>query len=56
MIWVIYSLISAFSSATTDTLSKKAMEKENQYLILWVRLVYCLPFLMPLLIFIQIPE
>lgn len=56
MIWVIYSLISAFSWATSDALSKKAMEKENQYLIAWVRLSYCIPFLLPILIFGKIPK
>jgi drug/metabolite transporter (DMT)-like permease len=56
MIWVIYSLISAFSWATSDALSKKAMEKEDQYLIAWVRLGYCIPFLIPVLIFSKIPK
>lgn len=56
MIWVIYSLISAFSHATSDALSKKAMEQQNPYLIMWVRFVYCIPFLIPFLIFFKIPE
>lgn len=55
MMWVIYSLISAFASATSDALSKKAVAKENLYLIMWVRLVYCIPFLIPVLIFSKIP-
>jgi len=56
MIWIIYALISAFSYATSDALSKKALSKENPYLIMWVRLGYCIPFLIPLLIFRKIPE
>ncbi|MEW6095602.1 MAG: EamA family transporter [bacterium] len=55
MLWVIYSLISAFSYATCDALSKKAMEKQNPYIILWIRLAYCIPFLIPILIFTKIP-
>ncbi|HAV43371.1 TPA: hypothetical protein DCX15_05075 [bacterium] len=55
MVWVIYSLLSGFCFATADALSKKAMEQENQYLIAWARLAYCLPFLMPMLIFTKIP-
>jgi len=56
MIWVIYSLISAFSYATSDALSKKALAKENPYLIMWVRVGYCIPFLIPVFIFSKIPE
>ncbi len=56
MIWIVYSLISAFSYATSDALSKKAMEKKDQYTIAWVRLGYCIPFLIPILTFTKIPE
>lgn len=56
MLWVIYSLISAFCYATCDALSKKAMEKENQYIIAWVRLGYSIPFLIPILFLGGIPK
>lgn len=55
MAWVIYSLLSGFCFATADALSKRAMKQEDQYLIAWVRLAYCLPFLIPMLIFTKIP-
>ena len=54
--WVFYSLITAFSLATADALSKKAMGKTNEYVIAWVREGYALPFLSLAFFFIDIPH
>ena len=51
MLWFIYSLICAFFLATTDSLSKKAFEGNDEYLIAWVRLGFAVP-----LFFIALPS
>jgi drug/metabolite transporter (DMT)-like permease len=56
MSWFFYSLGSAFSLATADALSKKALENESLYVIAWVRFAYCTPFLFILLYMDGIPE
>lgn len=44
-LWVLLSLLSAFSLATSDALAKKAVEGNNEYLIAWFRLLFTLPLL-----------
>lgn len=51
--WVLLALLSAFSLATSDALSKKALEDSNEYLTAWFRLIFTLPLL--LLIFFSVP-
>src|SRR3972149_3037731 len=55
MSWVFYALITAFSIATADAISKKALIKSNEYVIAWVRQGYSLPFLVVVFFFIDIP-
>ena len=55
MSWVSYALITAFSIATADAISKKALIKSNEYVIAWVRQGYSLPFLVIAFCFIDIP-
>jgi drug/metabolite transporter (DMT)-like permease len=43
--WVILSLISAFSLATSDALTKRVITHENEYVIAWFRVVFALPAL-----------
>jgi drug/metabolite transporter (DMT)-like permease len=43
--WVLLSLLSAFSLATSDALTKKVIRADNEYVIGWYRLVYALPVL-----------
>src|SRR5512143_3754277 len=43
--WVILSLISAFSLATSDALTKRVITQENEYAIAWFRVVFALPAL-----------
>lgn len=54
--WVFYALITAFSLATADAISKKAMGRSNEYVIAWVREGYALPFLALVFFFIAIPS
>jgi drug/metabolite transporter (DMT)-like permease len=44
-LWIVLSLISAFSLATSDALTKKVITPSNEYIIAWFRIVYALPAL-----------
>src|SRR3972149_3808737 len=54
MSWIVYALITAFSIATADAISKKAMIRSHEYVIAWVRQGYTLPFLAVVFFFIVI--
>jgi drug/metabolite transporter (DMT)-like permease len=54
--WVIYSLLTAFSLATSDALTKRALSSRNEYFVAWARLVFALPVLLVSLFFIEIPS
>jgi drug/metabolite transporter (DMT)-like permease len=55
-LWVILSLVSAFSLASADAFTKKALKNTNEYLVAWFRLVFSMPVLMLLIFFIPVPE
>src|SRR5512137_997938 len=44
-LWIVLSLLSAFSLATSDALTKKIITPSNEYVIAWLRIVYSLPAL-----------
>lgn len=50
------TIISAFSLATSDALTKKALSVHNEYLIAWLRLVLSLPVLFIVLLFVDVPS
>jgi len=54
--WVVLALISAFTLATSDALTKKALNRSNEYLAAWFRFIFSLPVLLILWIFIPTPE
>ncbi len=56
MSWVFYALITAFSIASADAISKKALVRSNEYVVAWVRQGYALPFLTVAFFFIDIPS
>ena len=56
MLWIMFALITAFSLSTADALSKRAMIKSDEYVIVWVREGYALPFIAIALFFIPIPD
>jgi len=56
MLWCLLSLGSALFLSTTDALSKKAMQSEDEYIISWVRIGYSLPFLLMFLPFVTFPH
>ena len=43
--WIILSLVSAFSLATSDALTKRVITRENEYVIAWFRVIFALPAL-----------
>lgn len=54
--WVFFALLAAFTLATADSLSKKAMGRTDELVIAWVRQGYSLPFLSISFLFINIPQ
>lgn len=55
-IWIIFALIAAFTLATSDALTKKALSLHNEYLIAWLRLLLALPLLLISMLFVPIPD
>lgn len=53
--WYIISLVSGFLMATADALSKKESVRTSAIVMSWIREFYALPFLLPILFFIDIP-
>jgi drug/metabolite transporter (DMT)-like permease len=54
--WVLLALISAFTLATSDALTKKALARSNEYLVAWFRILFSLPLLLLIWFFIPMPE
>ncbi|MCX7792926.1 MAG: DMT family transporter [Thermodesulfovibrionales bacterium] len=55
-LWVILALGAAFSLATSDALTKRAVQDQDEYLVAWTRLLFTLPLLGFIWFFIEIPE
>ncbi len=53
--WVVLSLISAFSLATSDALAKKSLQENDEYLVAWFRLIFTLPLLLFVMLFTPVP-
>ena len=54
--WVVLALISAFTLATSDALTKRALENSNEYLVAWFRLFFTLPIFLIIWFFIPAPS
>ncbi len=54
--WVVFALISAFTLATSDALTKKALKDSNEYLAAWFRFFFSLPLLLIIWLFVPVPE
>jgi drug/metabolite transporter (DMT)-like permease len=54
--WIIYSLLTAFSLATSDALTKRELASRDEYFVAWARLVFALPVLIISLLFVEIPS
>ena len=55
-LWAVLSLLSAFSLATSDALSKKALQGNNEYLVAWFRLAFTMPLLLVVIFIVPVPE
>jgi drug/metabolite transporter (DMT)-like permease len=53
--WIIYSLLTAVSLATSDALTKRALASRDEYFIAWARILFALPLLLASLCFVEIP-
>lgn len=54
--WYLIALISGFSFATADAFTKKESKSISAIVLAWIREAYALPFLLPILLFIEIPD
>lgn len=54
--WVVLSLVSAFTLATSDALTKKALNGRNEYIVAFFRLLFSMPLLLLLLLLIPKPD
>jgi drug/metabolite transporter (DMT)-like permease len=55
-LWILLSLVSAFTLATSDALTKRTLEVHNEYLVAWFRLLFSIPVLVAFLIVIPRPH
>ena len=56
MEWVILSLTSAFFLATSDALTKRAVQDQNEYIVALFRLLFTLPVLVITLLLVPWPK
>ncbi len=56
MYWIPITLLCAFSLATSDALAKRALDRHNEYVIVWLRLALASPILLATLFFIPLPR
>jgi len=54
--WVSLALISAFTLATSDALTKRALARSNEYLVAWFRILFSIPLLLLIWLFIPMPK
>ena len=55
MLWFIFAFLTALFEATKDVLSKKSLKDIDEYVIAWSIPCFALPFLLPILLFTEIP-
>jgi uncharacterized membrane protein len=55
MIWFIFALLTAFFESLKDVSSKKSLKNIDVYIVSWSFRFFALLFLLPLLLFIEIP-
>ncbi len=55
-LWICWALMAAIMAATGDALTKKALVSHNEYLVAWLRLLFAIPFLAPLLFLFPVPR
>ncbi len=53
--WFYYALITAFSQATSDAITKKTLQRADEYIVAWFRLLSSVPYLLIIFFIIDIP-
>jgi uncharacterized membrane protein len=56
MVWFIFAFLAAFFESLKDVFSKKGLKNIDEYIVSWSFGFFALPFLIPLLFFIEIPS
>lgn len=56
MLWFIFSFFTAFFESLKDVFSKKSLKNVDEYVVSWALRFFALPFLIPLLFFVDIPS
>lgn len=56
MIWMLFAFLTAFFESMKDVFSKKGLLEFDEYVVSWSLRFFALPFLLPLLLFIEIPS
>jgi uncharacterized membrane protein len=56
MVWLILALLTAFFESMKDVFSKKSLKNIDEYAVAWALRFFALPFVLPLLLFIEIPK
>ena len=54
--WFYYAIITAFSQATSDAITKKTLQRADEYIVAWLRLLSSVPYLLIALFIIEMPE
>lgn len=54
--WFYYAIITAFSQATSDAITKKTLQRADEYIVAWLRLLSSVPYLIIALFIIEIPK
>ncbi len=56
MIWFIFSILTAFFESMKDVFSKKSLKNIDDYIVSWSYSFFSLPFLIPILFFMEVPS
>ncbi|MEX2640786.1 MAG: EamA family transporter [Balneolales bacterium] len=56
MTWLLFAFLTAFFESMKDLFGKLGLVHLNEFVISWALMSFALPFLIPLLFFIEIPE
>jgi uncharacterized membrane protein len=56
MVWFLLALMTALFESLKDVFSKKSLKKTDEYIVVLSLSLFALPFLLPLLFFIEIPN
>jgi len=54
--WIVYSLLTAVTLATSDALTKRALAARDEYFIAWARILFALPLFLAALSFVEVPS